>query len=155
MNEKVVSGESIAEAVNAANLFREKYGADKLVDLPQAIIGDSRNCVLAKAFNFDCMVSLYHAEDFDGSEKYKDSDGDIWSVIFYKTEIEKADALYSILKTHMSAIGLYIHVVLPPSIGEIANQFDNMNLSSEYYTINEDGYIVNPDGPTSHHITEL
>lgn len=142
--EQVLSGEAIAEAVNAANLFRQIYGEPLIDDLPKAIVRDDENCVLARAFNFNCRISGWD-DTKRRPEWAKDSKGYIWGVMFNKEDMDKAKALAEILGTseyiYNNPHASWCQVLLPAKIAEIAEQFDSGLLDAKYYTIDEDGYI--------------
>lgn len=53
---ETLSAANIVAAVQLANSLREAFGQPRLDDLPKGIRSEDRDCVLARAFNFDCMV---------------------------------------------------------------------------------------------------
>lgn len=132
-----IAGEAIAEAVNAANLFRKIYGESLIDDLPKSTAGEPEQCVLAKAFNFDCQVN----GSIDGT----------WYVEFPINEVEKAAQLATILGTETWRVdyghekcneeeACYIRVELPKKIAMIATEFDSGRLDGKYYTVDPSGF---------------
>ncbi len=129
-----LNAESIADAVNLANDFRAVFGGETIDDLPSGIPSESRHCVLAKAFNFDCEV--------DGSGG---SEGD-WYVKFKTIRVNsakvKAEKLAEILETDVK-VNEYTSwdgteqatytVFLPDYIAAIAIAFDADELERKYY----------------------
>lgn len=142
-----IAGEAIAEAVNAANLFRKKYGHDLIDDLPQSKAGDSDKCVLARAFNFDCEVDGLN--NYQGNN-YNPELNNTWFAKFSARDKDKAEALAKILNTEVVSENSdeykernnslnRVCVILPKKIAEIAVQFDNGNLDGKYYTVDNEG----------------
>lgn len=63
--------EAVQDAVALANRFRMAVGSKSILDdLPQAIPSNGKECILARAFNFDCIVSgggaVYFPKDKEG-----------------------------------------------------------------------------------------
>lgn len=141
--DKWIAGEAIAEAVNAANLFRQKYGVGLLDDLPPSYSEDPEQCVLANAFNFDCQVDGLVQDP--NNESAPDELRGNWYVKFSVLDEDKAKSLAEILKTGVyrwdDQGDTHLCVLLPKEIARIAEVFDAGNLDGKYYSINYDGDV--------------
>jgi hypothetical protein len=133
------SPDDIIEAVNIANSLREKMGADTIDDLPPALPGDAGECLLARAFNFDCTVGSFRG-------KYTDKQRSLclytWGARFRPTEKVQADALAEAIwgkGTKASRFdNIYSNltrweVPIPDKIASIAQAFDSYKMDPKYY----------------------
>lgn len=110
-----VSAEAVALAVNAANAVRKKFDAPLLDALPPGVRADESECILARAFNFDCEVDGQH-------------DGGDWSVRFPADRRAHAEVLAEALSTDVyvrEGLVRSVYVTLPPEVAAIAAAFDD------------------------------
>lgn len=125
-----VNATSIARAIEVANELREKFGEDRIDDLPKGKIAVPKKCVLARAFNFNCWVNGAYTWSETGIPTLH------WYAHFTKEQEPQAKALAEVLETE-AAPNTYFDgsntiegwkVVLPEDIGAIALAFDDHRL---------------------------
>lgn len=116
---RTVNAQTIAHAVNVANSLREAFGEEKIDDLPPSMPGKPRDCVLAKAFNFDCVIAT--------------AANDNWKAYFGKSGEAQAKKLAEMLPSTLKILHNGFAVELPQEIGEIAIVFDRGGLDAKYY----------------------
>jgi hypothetical protein len=117
---ETISAEAIVEAVNLINDYRRQVGLEPLDDLPKGKPGDIGRCILARAFNFDCIVCPY------GDPNNWKSTGYGGTIYFSDDKKDQADLLARLLGT---ATILQLHsgayaVTLPESLARLARYFD-------------------------------
>jgi hypothetical protein len=119
---------TVGEVLEFVNRVREAGGADTIEALPLAVPKNPRQCLLARALNFECEVRSLSRYD-DGAA--------CWHMCLpYKTRDEiKALAEAAGLETYEEYIGADLSIVLPREIGNVARAFDK----GEGWTY---GYVV-------------
>lgn len=114
----------IIEAVQMANALRESMGEKTLKDLPKGKRRKAEECILARAFNFNCTVSNTQVT----------SHGFAWVVNFPCSAMNEVQNKK--IRAWAKEMGLAVMndrpyvltYVLPPEIGRIAARFDNGDL---------------------------
>lgn len=144
-----VHAASVAWAIEAANIARTKGGAKRLTSdrLPYSTHeGNSQHCVLAKLFNFDCMIKGFMVvSDWNNDNNQPlgdDSRTSGWGVGMSADKQPAAKALAKALGT--TVLNNYtldppdvddptaIVVPLPAAIGRIASDFDKRRLPAHF-----------------------
>lgn len=127
-----VQADAVAWAIEAANVARTVGGAESLTSdkLPySAHVGNARECVLAKLFNFSCSI---RPEPVEGLSNEDMRNGEGW-VANMAGQPEAAEALARALGTKAKHLDNDTSKVpLPQPVARIATAFDNHTLPSEF-----------------------
>ncbi len=129
-NQQKSSPSDLAFLMNLANDFRAAKGGSHLEEIPLSIPSEPSRCIIAKAFNYDCMV--FPSLDDDSGKIYFDSveDANTFCNLINSEQKPKkilygykTDSEDGVSPVRVSPIYKWI-VFMPPSLNHIALDFD-------------------------------
>lgn len=119
---------SLSELREFCNKVREAGGANPLDAILEAIPEEANECLIARNLNFSCKVQGVELEDveiMDWQSKYDTSDDEPWGMF-----VDSEKLAHSICEAtgcdyvDQSVTKPLFAVILPPMIGNFANNFD-------------------------------